>query len=155
MQTALPAGLGFHTAAVVCSEDLVGLCAGGAKPGKTVFDGECYRMTDAQVAAWPAIEVVLGKDPESQATVTVEPQAYLRECGNGRGSVPPLRASLWLLLRAWSGKSWCDDPEAYWITIGSNSVADGSILGYTVMVGHTTVFDASRRRVGFAATPKC
>ena len=73
-----------------CSEDLVGLCAGGAKPGKTVFDGECYRMTDAQVAAWPAIEVVLGKDPESQATVTVAPQAYLRECGNGRGSVPPL-----------------------------------------------------------------
>ena len=37
----------------------------------------------------------------------------------------------------------------------SNSVADGSILGYTVMVGHTTVFDASRRQVGFAATPKC
>ena len=94
MQTALPAGLGFHTAAVACSEDLVGLCAGGAKPGKTVFDGECYRMTDAQVAAWPAIEVVLGKDPESQATVTVEPQAYLRECGNGRGSVPPLRLTL-------------------------------------------------------------
>ena len=62
-----------------CSEDLVGLCAGGTKPGKTVFDGECYRMTDAQVAAWPAIEVVLGKDPESQATVTVAPQAYLRE----------------------------------------------------------------------------
>ena len=82
-----------------CSEDLVGLCAGGAKPGKTVFDGECYRMTDAQVAAWPAIEVVLGKDPESQATVTVAPQAYLRECSNGRGSVPPLRPSLWLLLR--------------------------------------------------------
>jgi len=100
LQTALPAGLGFHTAAVVCSEDLVGLCAGGAKPGKTVFDGECYRMTDAQVAAWPAIDVVLGKDPESQATVTVAPQAYLRECGNGRGSVPPLRASVWLLLRA-------------------------------------------------------
>ena len=94
MQTALPAGLGFHTAAVVCSEDLVGLCAGGAKPGKTVFDGECYRMTDAQVAAWPAIEVVLGKDPESQATVTVAPQAYLRECGMGRGSVPPLRLTL-------------------------------------------------------------
>ena len=65
------------------------------------------------------------------------------------------RLSLTLAAAAWPGKGWCDDPEAYWITIGSNSVADGSILGYTVMVGHTTVFDASRRRVGFAATPTC
>eukprot|EP01047_Picozoa_sp_COSAG01_P024666 COSAG01_NODE_1531_length_10004_cov_5.769006_1_plen_459_part_00 len=110
---------------------LVGLCAGGASAGKTVFDGECYRMTDAEVAAWPTIEVVLGKDAERQVSVSVEPQAYLR-------------------------KGWCDDKQAYWIIISANDEDEGSILGYTVMVGRTTVFDRARQRVGFTSpSPTC
>ena len=72
----------------------------------------------------------LGKDSESRARVNVEPQAYLR-------------------------KGWCDDPEAYWIIISPNDVDEGTILGYTVMVGHTTVFDQAQLRVGFAVSTSC
>ena len=111
-------------------QGLVGLCAGGAEPGETVFEGYCFAMSALEVAAWPPIEIVLGKDPETQVTVAVQPQAYLQQ-------------------------GWCDNAKDYQINISPNAISEGTMLGDTVMIGHTTVFDQARRRVGFVASPVC
>lgn len=56
----------------ICSvTNLVGVC--GVAPGKSLFDGECYKMTPAQINAFPSVSVSLaGVSP-----LTLQPSDYL------------------------------------------------------------------------------
>jgi DNA-directed RNA polymerase subunit RPC12/RpoP len=111
-----------------CSQsNLYGVCTGVSSPSKTIFDGVCFTMTQAQVNAYPNLEVVLG-DPSNMVKLSVAPSAYVVT-------------------------GYCSDSTKYSLSLFG--AGGGTILGDVVMSGYSIVFDRVQDRVGFAPAINC
>jgi len=108
-----------------CSEsNLYGVCT-GVSGGKTIFDGECFKMTEQQVNAYPNLMVVLGQD----IVLSVPPQSYVTQ-GD------------------------CNDPSLYSLSLVAAN-GDGTILGDVFIFSYSIAFDRVNYQIGFAPVSGC
>jgi len=114
-----------------CSQsNLYGVCTGVSGPTKTIFDNECFSMTQQQVNQYPNLNIMLG-DPStgSQVMLSVPPTNYVTQ-GD------------------------CEDPSLYSLSlVGANG--DGTIMGDVVIIAYSVVFDRVNYQVGFAPSSGC
>ncbi|MDP2434370.1 MAG: pepsin-like aspartic protease [archaeon] len=104
---------------------LVGLCNAGSK---TFFDGQCFALTSAQLAAYPAITIHF----TGGATLAVPSSAYLL-----KGACGPTQ------------------PNAYALFMDALGVGEGTILGDVVHRPYTVLYDRANARVGWAPVQQC
>eukprot|EP00013_Stygamoeba_regulata_P027183 CAMPEP_0177661870 /NCGR_PEP_ID=MMETSP0447-20121125/18949_1 /TAXON_ID=0 /ORGANISM="Stygamoeba regulata, Strain BSH-02190019" /LENGTH=437 /DNA_ID=CAMNT_0019167321 /DNA_START=30 /DNA_END=1343 /DNA_ORIENTATION=- len=97
--------------------NLVGTC-GATSP---LWNGRCIKMTDAQAAAYPDIEIQLS----GSVTLTVPSALYLQ-------------------------KGLCGSP-VYWAFAMAPAGTQGLLMGDTVMKGYEVVFDRVNSRIGFGS----
>jgi hypothetical protein len=106
---------------------LIGICQDeqGRKiqPGRGLFAGLCYTMSDKDIQSFPTLHVRLSDD----ISLPIVPSMYIR-----------------------SGASYCDDLNQVGIAIDSGAVADGTLLGDVFMQGYLTIFDRKHDKIGFA-----
>lgn len=102
------------------SNNLHGVC--DVSSGQSLFDGACYRMTSAQVAAFPSLSIVAGSS--NSITVSIPNHAYL---------VP----------------GFCSDVLAYSFSM-TNIGGSGTIIGDPIMISNEVTYDVVNKRMGFA-----
>ena len=100
----------------------------GHQVSYNLFQGYCYALSPADIAAFPTVSITLG-DGDNAIKLEMEPSIYLRQ-----------------------GSSFCDDKSQYGLGFDKGPVTDGTILGDTFMEGFTTIFDREAGRVGFVPT---
>jgi len=100
---------------------LLGICSGLVANDTTLFDGTCYALTEAQIAAFPDLHFNLGS-----VTVTMHPHDYL-------------------LYRFYATeKCWGI------LDTGSEEEGGLFIVGDTLLDNYYTVFDNTANRIGWA-----
>lgn len=113
----------------MCSNTkLKGICSTDST--HTLFDGYCYGMTAAELAMFPAIQIVLGEQEKSRILLTVPPQQYLV-----------------------SGR--CQSSSYVALAIDYIDGIELTLLGDSLMQGYEVVFDRANSRIGFGNVSNC
>lgn len=112
---------------------LQGICVGVKSANATLLDGECYVLTESEIAAFPTLSFVL-----MGVNVTYTPAAYLRSM------------------------YYCDSSSNDAVRDGGRMVGlalaqddDFTVLGATLLQQYHTVYDKAELRVGFAPVTHC
>ena len=109
------------------SSGLVGVCDVNSQ--RTIFDGYCVSLTQAQVNAYPPITIKFGQS--SPISLNILPSTYLQQ-------------------------GFCSNPSSYALAIGSGGLdLFGNIFGDTFMQNFETIFDRANTRLGFGAVSNC
>lgn len=104
------------------SNPLVGVCDAGSR---TIFDGYCFQLTAAQIAAYPPIVIHFGS-----STLSVPPQNYLLDGG-------------------------CSRAGYYSSFIDSLSVGEGTILGDVVHRPYVVLYDRTNLKIAWTPVKNC
>jgi hypothetical protein len=105
--------------------ELKGVC--GEKEHNTVFAGGCFKMTAEELARYPNIEVIAGK--ENPITIVMTPQSYLIS-------------------------GFCNHADQYSSNIISGG-ATSCLFGDSVMLANQVVYDKENQRLGFSLKENC
>jgi Eukaryotic aspartyl protease len=107
---------------------LRGVCGGVAR-NASLFSGFCFKLTPADVAAWPTLTFVAGKGAD-EVRIPFPPESYLLPGCSGDAAL----FALWL---------------------GDIGEAGGTLLGDPLMLSSQVVYDIGNQRIGFAPKGGC
>eukprot|EP01006_Ploeotia_vitrea_P057510 TRINITY_DN68183_c5_g12_i1.p1 TRINITY_DN68183_c5_g12~~TRINITY_DN68183_c5_g12_i1.p1 ORF type:complete len:517 (-),score=29.48 TRINITY_DN68183_c5_g12_i1:157-1707(-) len=99
---------------------------------KNIFRNWCFAMDEAQVAAYPPLQLVFEGTSQEEVVVDIPPEAYVQS--------------------GWCGKGF---DHMYTLNLWPGNAKEGTYLSDSFFLGKTVFFDREGSRVGVKPSPAC